>query len=149
LDSYEKEAKILYVVDDYYGTGVLFLSALIDEAQRKGLSMRVSYRPVNPELPDALLLSESGVGFVLGEYTEREPEGRVNMKRFVDAEALTPVKLEYRASRRLYESLVDAATEALREAGRYHMELERIYSACMDFDAQKQFLHDFCRKILP
>lgn len=149
LNSYEKEAKTLYVVDDYYGTGVLFLSALIDEAQRKGLSMRVSYRPVNPELPDALLLLESGVGFVLGEYTEREPEGRVNMKRFVDAEALPPVKLEYRASRRLYESLVDAATEALREAGRYHMELERIYSACMDFDAQKQFLHDFCRKILP
>ncbi len=147
FDSYEKEAKKLYIIDDYYGTGALFLSALVSEGERKGLAMRVSYRPVNPELPDALLLTESGTGFVLGEYTEREPDGRVNMKRFVDAELLAPVKLEYRASRRISESLVDSATEALREAGRYHMELERIYSACMDFDAQKQFLHEFCKKI--
>lgn len=147
FDSYEKEAKKLYVVDDYYGTGVLFLSALVSEGERKGLAMRVSYRPVNPEEPDALLLSESGTAFVLGEYTEREPDGRVNMKRFVDAEILAPVKLEYRASRRLSEALVESATEALREAGRYHMELERIYSACMDFEAEKEFLREFCKKI--
>ncbi|MBQ2999180.1 MAG: hypothetical protein IJD64_01830, partial [Clostridia bacterium] len=43
FDSYEKEAKKLYVVDDYYGTGVLFLSALVSEGERKGLAMRVSY----------------------------------------------------------------------------------------------------------
>ena len=147
LDSYEKEAKKLYVIDDYYGTGTLFLSAVIAEGERKGLSMRVSYRPVNPELPDAVLFLGSGVAFVLGEHTEREPDGWVNMKRFVDADRLAPVKLEYRASRRISEALVESAIEALREAGRYHMELERIYSSCMDFDAEKLFLTEFCRKI--
>ena len=147
FDSYEREAKRLYIIDDYYGTAPLFLSALIAEGERKGISMRVSYRPVDPELPDAVLFLESGVAFVLGEHTEREPDGRVNMKRFVDAERLDPVKLEYRASRRLSEALVETATDALREAGRYHMELERIYSACMDFDAERAFLTEFCRKI--
>lgn len=147
FDSYEEEAKKLYVIDDYYGTGTLFLSALITEGECKGLSMRVSFCPINPELPDAVLFMESGVAFVLGEHTEREPDGRVNMKRFVDAEKLAPAKLEYRTSRRIFDALVESATEALREAGRYHMELERIYSACMDFEAERAFLAEFCRKI--
>ncbi len=144
---YEQAAKKLFIVDDYFGTGTLFLSALIAEGQRKGLAMRVSYQPVNPECPDALLFETSGDCFVLGEYTEREPDGRVNMKRFVDAELLTPVKVEYRAGRRVWDALIEEACEALREAGRYHMELEKIYSSCMDFEAEKAFVKLFCEKI--
>ncbi|MBO5967734.1 MAG: hypothetical protein J6S14_04450 [Clostridia bacterium] len=144
---YEQTAKKLFIVDDYFGTGALFLSELIAQGQRKGLSMHVSYQPVSPERPDAVLFVTSGVCFVLGEYTEREPDGRVNMKRFVDTERLTPVKVEYRAGRRLWEALIEEACEALREAGRYHMELEKIYSSCMDFEAEKAFVKLFCEKI--
>ena len=145
--AYEQEAKKLYIVDDYFGTGSLFLAALIAEGERKGLSMRVSYEPVNPELPDALLLMDSGVCFVLGEHTEREPDGRINMKRFVDQEKLSPKKAEYRAGRRLCDALIEEALGALREAGRYHMELERIYSSCMDFEAERAFVKAFCEKL--
>ncbi len=147
FSAYEEEAKKLFVIDDYFGTGALFLSALIQEGERKGLAMRVSYQPISPELPDAVLLNEAGVCFVLGEHTEREPDGRVNMKRFVDAEKLTPHKAEYRAGRHICESLVAEAEEALREAGRYHLLLEKIYSSCMDFDAEKEFLKKFCEKL--
>ena len=147
FSAYEREAKRLTVIDDYFGTGSLFLAALIVEGERKGLSMRVSYQPLNPELPDAMLLEESGACFVLGEHTEREPDGRINMKRFVDTEKLSSVKTEYRAGRRLADALTEEALGALREAGRYHFELEKIYSSCMDFEAEKQFLKEFCKKI--
>ena len=90
---------------------------------------------------------DEGLCFVLGEHTEREPDARVNMKRFVDQEILAPVKVEYRAGRRIWESLTEEACEALREAGRYHIELEKIYSSCMDFEAEKAFVKLFCEKI--
>lgn len=147
MDTYERQAKKLYLVDDYYETGWLFLAAMLEEATRKGCAVRISYHPLIPTRPDALLFSESGVGFVLGEHSHREADGRINMKRFVSADALGAIKAEYRINRRLYEALLDSAKEALAETGRHHFELERIYGACMDFESQRKFIRSFCQKI--
>ena len=147
LDTYEREAERLFVVDDYFGTGSLWLSALIGEAARRECALRVSYSPLNPDLPDAVFFTESGLCFTVGEHTEREPRGRINMKRFVDSEGFAPRKSEFRANERLIRGLMASAEEALREAGRYHMELERIYGACMDFEAEGRFLREFCEKL--
>ena len=147
LDTYEKQAKRLYVVEDHYGTGGLFLNLVVEEAQRKGCAVRVSYQPLTPELPDAVYFCQSGVCFVIGEYGEREPDGRVNMKRFLDVGALSEVKVEYRLNRHLIDGLIGAATEALTDAGRHHFALEQIYVSCMDFDSQRKFVRSFCQKV--
>ncbi len=145
--TYEGEAKRLYVIDDHYHTGDLFLSYLIDAAREKKCAVRVSYQPIMPSLPDAVLFLESGVCFVLGEHGGREADARINMKRFVDCDALTAIKTEYRVNQRLYDALLQSAIEALSEAGRYHFDLEQIYISCMDFDSEKKFLRSFCQKI--
>jgi len=147
LDTYEKQASRLIVLDDFYGTATLFLSCLIGEAREKKCSVRVSYQPIIPSLPDAVLFEESGVCFVVGAHGEREPDGRINMKRFVDGEAIKKIRVEYRMNRRLFDALLNSAVEALAEAGAHHFQLERIYSSCMDFDAQQKFTRSFCQKI--
>lgn len=148
LDTYERKAKRLYVVDDYYGTGAAFLLRMMEEGQRKACAMRVSYQPLMPELPDALLFLDSGICFVLGDTGAREADGRVNMKRFVDGEKLSEAKVDYRINERLREALLSSAAEALSDAGRYHFELERIYASCMDFDALGRFTRSFCQRLL-
>ena len=147
LDTYERQAKRLYVVEDHYGTGGLYLCRVIEEAERKGCALRVSYQPLLPELPDAVYFCDSGVCFVLGNYGEQDAVGRINMKRFVDPGALSAVKVEYRLNRRLIEALTESATEALTDAGRHHFALEQIYVSCMDFEAQRKFIRSFCQKV--
>lgn len=148
LDTWERLAKRLYRVEDYYGLGSLFLSLVIGEAERKGCRLRVSYSPLMPDLPDGVFFEESGVCFVLSGEGSEESGGRLNMKRFADEERLRTVRTEYRMNRRLYEGLMLSAQEALAEAGRYHFELERLYGACMDFDALGKFTRSFCQRII-
>lgn len=147
LDTYERQAKRLMVIEDAYQTGSAYLSLLIEQARKKECPVRVSYQPLSPSLPNAVLFEESGDCFVLGRRGEREPDGRINMRRFVDADAIRSVKSEIRVNGRLREALVDSAIEALAEAGRYHFELETIYVSCMDFEAQSRFCRSFCQKL--
>lgn len=149
LDTYEMQAKQLFVVDDLYGTGGLYLRLLLEQAQKKKCSVRVSYAPLSPDLPDAVLFEASGICYVLGEHGEREPNGRIRMRRFLNTEQLQTVKQEFRYHRRLSHALTDSALEALAAAGRYHMELEQIYASCMDFEAERRFCRSFCQKICP
>ena len=147
FDTYEKQAKRLFVIDDHYGIGSVFLLYVIEEAKEKGCKIQVSYQPVIPSLPDAVMFADSGDCFVLGEYGDREADVRINMRRFADADKLSKVKTEYRINKRLFEALMCSATEALEDAGKYHFELEKIYVSCMDFDSERKFIRSFCQKI--
>ncbi len=145
LDTYEKQAKKLYVIEDCYETGSYFLSELIALAAEKKCEIRVSYQPVLPDLPDAVMFVQSGICFVLAEG--REEGSRINMKRFCDTDRIGERKVEYRINRRLYEALLESAVGAMSEAGEYHFRLEQIYGSCMDFESQKKFIRSFCQTI--
>ena len=149
LDTYEKEAKRLVSVSDCYCAGGLFISALIDEARRKGFRVRVSFDPVSTDIPDAVLFEESGTCFVVG---AGEAESKINMKRFFSfsrssAQARV-ARAEFRADRRLYDGLLEYACERLAEAGEAHFELERIYGECMDFEAESRYCESLAARVL-
>ena len=149
LDTYEKEAKRLVSVSDCYCAGGLFISALIDEARRKGCRVRVSFDPVSTDVPDAVLFEESGTCFVVG---VGEAESKINMKRFFSfshssAQARV-ARAEFRADRRLYDGLLEYACERLAEAGEAHFELERIYGECMDFEAESRYCESLAARVL-
>jgi hypothetical protein len=145
ISSFEKKAKKLYLVMDSYGLGWRFLSEVVDGAMEKKARVRISYSPLEPDKPDGVYFPDDGVAFVLSDESI-EGAARVNMNRFIDCAAIDGVKAEYRQNRRLYEALMTAAVDALSEAGRYHFELEDIYKACMDFEAEKRFIESFCRE---
>ncbi|MBQ8345392.1 MAG: hypothetical protein IJY42_03900, partial [Clostridia bacterium] len=91
-----------------------------------------------------------GQCFLSGNSKQRRmPEGalRINMKRFWDRDALSSVKRELRANRRLRELLMESACESLLQAGQQHFALEKLYASCMDFQAQDRFTRSFCEKL--
>ena len=147
LDTVEKKAKQLYWIDDHFGTGCLFLNALIEIGRNKNCALRVSYCPLDPDLPDGVCFEESEVCFLLADTTDSDAVGRINMKRFLDRDKIGRIRAEYRMNERLREALIDSAQEALAESGRYHFALEQIYSSCMNFDALTLFTQSFCDAI--
>ncbi len=149
FDTYEKCAEKLYIVLDWYSTAYLYISAIITHAQRANIPMKVSYDPINSDIPNAVYFCNSGVAFVATEPSEAvKDEGIIiNMKRFLDKDAVDEVKQKYRYNMRLYEALLGSACESFSEAGEYHFALEKIYLACMDFDAKERYTKSFCEQI--
>ena len=156
LDTYERLANEIYFIEDYFHAGAAFLSLLIEEAREKRNSIRVSYAPLNPAYPDAVLFEKEGVTFVLCDG-ENAKNGSIiiKMKRFVDFDIqkekkddIKRAKVEYRNARRISEGLICSATEALSFAGEYHFELEKIYKDQMDFVEQNRFCERTAKKII-
>ena len=150
LDSYEVKAEHLFVIDDIAHTGTLFLRALLTGGMQKECAMRVSYHPIHVGEPDAVYFCHTGDCFVIGkgELPAGKEITHINMKRFVDVDGLRGIRSKLRMNGRMYDALLDAAEDTLREAGRHHFALESIYMSCMDFDAQNRFVRSFCERIL-
>ena len=148
LSTYEDMAKTLYSVYDCYGIAGDVLCTVLDQAVEKKLRVRISYSPLVPTLPDAVLLIDSGVAFVISDGEEREDEIKINARRFIDENKMGEVKREYRQNLKLREALTDSAVSSLTEAGRYHFELEDIYVECMDFSAENRLINSFYDKII-
>lgn len=147
LDTYERVADKVYCIYDSYELGSRFLLMLIGEAKNRDMPIKVSYKPLCPDMPDALFLVDERVAFVISENIDISGAAKINMKRFVDNERADAIKSEYRANRRLIDALIESATEALADAGKYHFRLEKIYTSCMDFEAENSFVEDFCEKL--
>ena len=146
-ESYRSEAKRVYAVEDFLGMGWLLLSEVIDLMRRKNQPLLVSYHPLVPDRPDAVLLRESGICFLLRSGEGEESDGRIRMRRFLDPAIPSEVKVEYRTNRRISDGLVEGAREALHKAGEAHGALEQIYGSCMDFLRLDGFTRGFCVRL--
>ena len=148
LDTYERRAKRLYLVEDAYKLGSMFLGLVAEEAVAKGNGISVSYYPLDPTYPDGVFFEESRVAFVLDRGAS---EGeRIGVKRFLDTskEGFKKAKGEYKTDQRLCEGLCRSALDRLAEAGEYHFRLERIYGRQMDFVKMGEFTRDFIGSLM-
>ena len=143
-DTYESFADKVYIVEDYFGCGGLFLRLLIKKANESDTPIRVSYDPIDVETPNAVFFANDRKAFVIADdKNEIYADVKINMKRFVDLSGISEIRNEYRFNSRLYEALVDSAIESLENAGKYHFELEKIYESCMDFASKEVFCKNF------
>ena len=143
FDTYERSAKTLYSINDFYGTSRIFLDEVRREADRQNMSYTVSYSPVMNDDIDAIRLEESGVVFSLC----GDGKKKINMSRFVDLDAFKRSKDEVKALEREIRSLgslIDNTFVKVREA---HFALEAIYSDAMDFGKKEQFTKEFIERI--
>lgn len=146
LDTYERTADKVYLVRDVCGCGNLFLAMLAESAMKRGHKVRVSYDPIDPSYPDAVLFEELGTAFVMSGGGEETADAEVvSMKRFIASggKDVVAMRREYKAQRRLFDGLVQSASDCLAKAGEYHFALERIYGGCMDFAALARFCNSF------
>ena len=174
LDTFEKNAKKLYIISDFHGLGRLFLTELFAALQSRAVSARVSFDPICPDRVDGIFLENEKVAFVtLADAQERYEalqgscgacvsagagggtggsRGRrevvfINSKRFVDTEKLRDVRGELRYTDRLAESSLDGALHALSKAKIYHFLLEDIYGKAMDWPKFEKTCAELCERI--
>ncbi len=131
-------------INDCFGTAHRFLSALVELAQKRGMSVTVSVDPLIPERFDALRFEESGRVYEVGGVGEKP----INMKRFVDMTALRGCREELRDLAKLKQASLDAALSSLSHASDAHFALEKIYGEAMDFAAKEDFTDSLIGQIL-
>ena len=151
LDTYEQIADKIYWISDAYGSGALLLNMLIEEAKRRKNSISISYDPLEPSEPDALLFEESKIAFIIGEVGCEGKENKyINMKRFfeIPSDKASVLRRKYREFERIKARLMSLATESLAEAGESHFELEKIYKSCMDFKSLERFSSFFLERVI-
>lgn len=150
--SYEDAADIVYEINDTRSSGAFFLMTLIEMSRKYGHKTYVSYDPITPEYPDAVLLFDARVAFVLGDEqgVEREykcPVKRINMERFLDMDMPCMQKAYYKRMHTLSGELSALACSEFEVVSKYHFELEAIYRKSMDFAAKERFTLSFCERL--
>lgn len=151
LHSFEEAvgAGTLLLPAEYYGVGYRLARELMTISQARRHRLWVSYDPLFPHRIDGLFYPDTGLCVLIGHADP--PEGcltrSLSLRRYTDPEALRRVRGELRQVGTLRDSLTDAATVCLSEVAVHHFELERIYSAAMDFKAKEQYTEAFCREL--
>lgn len=144
FDTFERFAKRIYVLEDYFESAYLYLRRILSIAERTDTSVRVSYEPTDLSRPNAVFLVNDRVAFIVDDTGEREGT-KINMKRFVSS--VSDIRGELRANNKLREALMSSALDCLACAGENHFALEKIYSQCMDYDELEKYTLDFLNKL--
>ena len=117
----------------------------MDTAKKQGYTVYVSFDTVLPTRPTELYLTETGDCFILSDAdTPISPDAHhINMKRFVDLDALAAIRSSYRAAKQAYRTLCDLALHELSLAGTAHSTLESHYTKSMNFCRLQRFCDKF------
>ena len=146
LNSFSKISQRRYAVLDSCGVGGMFLSEILKETEKKGISATVSFSPFSPALPDAIYYPDSDTSFYIGSESDFE-ESFINTRRFIDDMRLRPYKAKIRALSRLKKDTMQELYTDFTSIKRLHGELEAIYGTAMDFNAKERFTKDFISTI--
>ena len=150
--TYEEFASLVYEISDTYSSGAFFLLTLMEISRRYAQRIYVSYDPITPEYPNAVLLYDERIAFVLEDKQSslRRTSAtlkRINMERFLDIECLDSVKACHKRNRALAGELFELASKEFETVGKYHFDLEGIYRKSMDFTAKERFTRSFCEQL--
>ena len=147
LPTLARSATRIHVVDDCYGVGTVYLSALLSLAVAGGFDVKVSYDTVDVSKVREIFFTETGDCFTSA-YTDGEGAcSHVNVKRFIDVGKYASVRQIYRVAMGCYDRLCRLAEESLASAGKAHAEMEKYYVAAMDFSALEKYCVSFIDKI--
>ena len=147
FDAYYENAKIFYGITDCFESAHVLLDLIYSVLLGKHADMYISNNPIISQRLDALCVADGGLCFEITD-TERDGARRINMKRFVDLDAVSKIRHEYRTIAHIRDNVLDTALYEFEKIKNYHFKIEDIYGAAMNFDAKEQFTSEFCNKIL-
>lgn len=137
FDTAEALCPKIYELNDSYGLGAGMLTALCAGAMAAGYDAILCPSPLFPDRAEHLLIPGLGLGFVTSTpglpYTGR-PYRRVRLDAMVDPELARTYKARLKFSRKVCQSLLDQAVDALAQAKAEHDVLEKLYNPHVDFE---------------
>ncbi len=148
FDTYRERASVYYRISDAYESAHFLLSELSAALRARGVDLEISNDPIIPIRLNALRARESGFTAEIGSGEPHDGDRTVNMRRFLDSDALSQIKNEYRTVSGVREEVLALASCELDKVRRTHFLLESIYGAAMDFEAKEKFCRELCGRIL-
>ena len=146
FDTYFENAKIYYEINDYFETAHFMMREIYLNMKERKTNLRLSNNPIIKERIDVLCAVNSGLTFEINNRMDGSVRS-INMKRFVDGNAISKIRQEYRAVARVRDNVLDLVLEEFENIKKYHFILEEIYGSAMNFEAKEQFTREFCNKI--
>jgi len=143
MDTYTSLCEDIIIVDDSLGIAYAYLSSLLENLRRFGISSYRSYDKADPKKLDALYIPSmalSVVSDVSGICTsDGKCRKRINMQRFLDFDMQKKIKSDIKSSEKVIKELKAKALSEMEKMRCAHFELEGIYIEAMDFTAKEEF----------
>jgi len=141
--SFENLTKKTALIVNGKGTENMVLSKILEKAKEYGSKTSISYDPLVPYSPNALMFTEESLCVV--NYHE-EIHGEIdydkykvfNCERFIDKSALHENKSKLKFSAKCQKALLNEAVKYLKEAQTIHKKLEEIYIDNTNFNVTKE-----------
>lgn len=121
------------------GTGTeRLLERIVTAATERGINTETYYCALNPRKPEHVIIPELDVS-ITTENPIHSVEGikgdEINFNEFVDESLLEPYRDDIEFNRDEYGRLLDKAVQVLKQAKKYHDDLESYYIPNMNFDS--------------
>ncbi len=133
----------------------LYLGAVYEYALQIGADIYVSFSPENKEQIDALYFPELKVSVstydenCVSECDKSLKKCRIiNCARFLDLKGLSHLNPLRKFYSKLSKNMEKQALENLENAGKTHMDLEKIYRLCTDYKTVEKISDEYFKKIL-
>jgi len=144
-DEVEKLCKLFYSLDDALLLAGPTLLRAAGEAVGRGLDVILCPSPLEPDVPEAVLLPQDGLALLSGGGWELPGQRHVRLDALVPAALLQEHRASIRGCRRLAQGALDAGLDALARAKEQHDELELLVRPHMDFAALGSFTERLVR----
>ncbi len=144
--SFYDSASRRFVLSDPARIAPVVLSSLRRALSDAGSSVLLSYSPLDTGNLNGIYIKDERVSFtVIGEL---ESDAVINTDRFLDRDIYRENRTKIRYLRKSAEAMVNSAVETMQLIYRLHSEVEKIYSAAMDFGAKEKYTQKLIKTIL-
>lgn len=140
------DAKVVNVVG-IYGTDYLFMEELFALIKERKLNAYVSPSPLSKSKFDNIFIENSNILFKAGKKGAYNNSSVIDTSKFIDIKELDSVRSKVETLYKEKEAMLWSATDEFKKAYEAHMELEKIYSAAMNFKKNKKKIEKVCEEI--
>lgn len=133
-------------ISDHLFSARFYLVVLRDLLRKiEGISFCIYPSCYSDEDLEGIYLPQNNILYLKnGESCERN----INMKRFLSPQQISLYREDIRRTLKLRNSMQEQACASLREAGRYHFALEKLYGTAMDFSKKELYTKNLVQRAI-
>ncbi len=140
LDSFYLSADKHFIVSDSVHIAPLVFDALKNAASLKGISMCVSYDPLDTKKINALYFTDHKISITLAdEKRGMTQDTLINTERFFERESYKNIRQKVRFMSKCSSVMCDSAIEVMKEISKLHASVEDIYISAMNFEGKEAY----------
>lgn len=140
------KTKIIDVVG-IYGSEYFFMQNVFNTAKEYGLDLTVSPSPLDRNKYDYIFLKNSDIIFRARNKVSCKNTRVVDTSKFINTKKLENVRNKIETLYKEKEAMLWSATDEFKKAYDTHIELEKIYTAAMNFKKNQKKIEKVCEEI--